>query len=55
MVFDSLRLRLRRASLGGLVLGEFAPVVVAAGAGIAGLGDRGDVDGGVELAVASSR
>jgi hypothetical protein len=41
--------------LGSLALGELAPVVVAAGAGIAGLGDRGDVDGGVELAVASSR
>jgi hypothetical protein len=37
---------------GGLVLGELASVVIAAG--IAGLGDGGDVDGGVELTVASS-
>jgi hypothetical protein len=40
--------------LGGLVFGELASVVVASRAGIAGLGDRGDVDGGVELPVAAS-
>jgi hypothetical protein len=54
MVFDSRRFRLRRPSLGGLVLGELASVVIAAGSGIACLGDGGNVDGGVELAVASS-
>jgi hypothetical protein len=36
------------------VLGELASVVVAAGSGIACLGDGGDVDGRVELMVASS-
>ena len=41
--------------LGGLVFGELATVVIAAGAGIACLGDSGDVDGGVELSVASPR
>ena len=54
MVFESRRFRLRRASLGSLVFGELASVVVAARAGVACLGDCGDVDGGVELAVASS-
>ncbi len=39
--------------LDGLVLGELASVVVASRTGIACLGDGGDVDGGVELAVAS--
>lgn len=37
----------------GLVLGELASVVVPTGSGIAGLGDGNDMDGGVELAVAS--
>ena len=39
--------------LGGLVLGDLASIVVASRTGIAGLGDGGDVDGGVELAVAA--
>ena len=39
---------------GSLVFGELASLVVAARAGVACLGDCGDVDGGVELAVASS-
>lgn len=41
--------------LDGLVFGDLASVVVAARAGVACLGDGGDVDGGVELAVASPR
>ena len=36
-----------------LVLGDLASVVVASRTGIACLGDGGDVDGGVELTVAS--
>jgi hypothetical protein len=36
-----------------VVLGDFASIVIAARAGIAGLGDGRDVDGGVELPVAS--
>jgi hypothetical protein len=38
--------------LGCLVFGDLSSVVVASGAGITGLGDRCDVDGRVELAVA---
>lgn len=39
---------------GGLGSGELALVVVAAGAGVAGLADGDDVHGGVELAVAGA-
>jgi len=38
-----------------LVFGDLASVVVAAGAWVACLGDGGDVDGCVELTVASPR
>lgn len=41
--------------LDGLVFGDLASVVVAPGTGITCLGDGSDVDGGVELTVASSR
>ena len=37
-----------------LRLGELAPVVLAPGAGVAGLADGHDVNGGVELAVTTS-
>ena len=54
MAFGDASFQAAARFFGGLVLGDLAPVVVAAEAGIARLGDGGDVDGGVELAVASS-